>query len=85
MQDMVDSDIGIQKCKVGTVERMNIELGGMVPKYEEISKRAMVEFRSKVEPAEEEKESLLEAESQHEITEEAQIDEETGSPTMIDW
>lgn len=52
---MVDLDIGIQNWKVRTLDRMNIELGGMVPKDEEISKRAKDELRSKVEPAEEEK------------------------------
>ena len=54
MLDKAEAEIGIQKCKVRTLEGIIVELGGVVPKDEEISKRAKEEQRLK-EAAEEEK------------------------------
>ena len=83
MLDKAEVEIGIQKCKVRTLEGIIIELGGEVPKDEEISKRAKEELRLK-EAAEEEKASLLEVESQLEIIDEEQLQEEIVAPPQID-
>ena len=83
MLDKAEVEIGIQKCKVRTLEGIIIELGGEVPKDEEISKRAKEEQRLK-EATEEEKESLLEVESQLELIDEEQLQEEIVAPPQID-
>ena len=83
MLDKAEAEIGIQKCKVRTLEGIIIELGGEVPKDEEISKRAKEELRLK-EAAEEEKASLLEVESQLELIDEEQLQEEIVAPPQID-
>ena len=83
MLDKAEAEIGIQKCKVRTLEGIIIELGGEVPKDEEISKRAKEELRLK-EAAEEEKSSLLEVESQLELIDEEQLQEEIVAPPQID-
>jgi hypothetical protein len=75
MLDKAEAEIGIQKCKVRTLEGIIVELGGVVPKDEEISKRAKEEQRLK-EAAEEEKASLLEVESQPDLIDEEQPQEE---------
>jgi hypothetical protein len=79
MLDKAEAEIGIQKCKVRTLEGIIVELGGVVPKDEEISKRAKEEQRLK-EAAEEEKASLLEVESQLDIIDEEQPQEEIVAP-----
>jgi len=72
MLDKAEAEIGIQKCKVRSLEGIIVELGGVIPKDEEISKRAMEEQRLK-EAVEEEKASLLEIESQPDLIEEEQL------------
>ena len=79
MLDKAEAEIGIQKCKVRTLESIIVELGGVVPKDEEISKRAKEEQRLK-EAAEEEKASLLEVESQLDLIDEEQPQEEIVAP-----
>lgn len=83
MLDKAEAEIGIQKCKVRTLEGIIVELGGVVPKDEEISKRAKEEQRLK-EAAEEEKASMLEVESQPDLIDEEQPQEEIVAPPLID-
>ena len=83
MLDKAEAEIGIQKCKVRTLEGIIVELGGVVPKDEEISKRAKEEQRLK-EAAEEEKASLLDVESQPDLLEEEQLLDDLVATPQID-